>query len=314
MSPAVPGLEVVNPVYNLGNVPVNAMMNGAFELRNTGKAELIVRISKVSCSCTVSDISELRIAPGELASLPFQFKVDGKEGACGSTISLITNDPANHDFVLGIHGFATSIIGLSSRTLYFGTQEANSLPVTKNMRISSGKGSPEGFIAGITIIKPESYVKVSESRMEDNITLSVELLESVPLGLYKDSLKLQFDKYPGYEISIPIVAEIKGHYRARPSSMDFGLINQGETVEKKCRIEKQSPSDSIGVEKISTSLSAIFNTEVEETENDVIVVGRIQLDAQHPIVDGALYIKVSSDDGDYTIRIPVTAVARQNKS
>jgi Protein of unknown function (DUF1573) len=310
MSLGVPELEVFEPVYNFGDVPVNSLQDGSFQLGNSGKAELVVRISKVSCSCTVSDISELRIAPGENASLPFLFKVDGKEGGCGSTILIDTNDPNNPQFTLGIHAFAFSVINLSPPTLYLGSRDVETLPAIARLEITPGNAAPKNLLDGIVIIGPEHHLEINETRTNSSIELSIQLLSDVPLGLYKDSVKIQFKKYANYEIEVPVIAEIKGTYRARPSSMDFGLIQKGEAVEIKCRIKKQYITDSVQILEITSALSSIFEAKVEVTDSEMFIIGTILLSNEQTIIDEAFKIKIASSERDYILRIPVTCVSR----
>ena len=88
--------------FDFGDIKPNAKNEHVFNLKNTGKMDLIIRDVKSSCGCTAVTPSKTKISSGESVPLKVVFDSTGKTGRQNKTITVITNDPKNPSSVLRI--------------------------------------------------------------------------------------------------------------------------------------------------------------------------------------------------------------------
>lgn len=85
-------LTLSKTAIDLGEVTEGAMPVATFEVKNTGKSELVVRKLSAACSCiTVQGFEPL--APGESGTVTLTFNSRGRVGEFEKDAVLITNDP-----------------------------------------------------------------------------------------------------------------------------------------------------------------------------------------------------------------------------
>jgi hypothetical protein len=88
--------------FDFGDIKPNSKNEHTFNLKNTGKMDLIIRDVKSSCGCTAVSPSKNIVASGESVPLKVVFDTTGKSGRQNKTITVITNDPKNPTTVLRI--------------------------------------------------------------------------------------------------------------------------------------------------------------------------------------------------------------------
>ncbi len=88
--------------FDFGDIKPSSKNEHIFNLKNSGKANLIIRDVKSSCGCTAVSPPKNMIASGETVPLKVVFDSTGKSGRQNKTITVITNDPKNPTTVLRI--------------------------------------------------------------------------------------------------------------------------------------------------------------------------------------------------------------------
>lgn len=88
--------------FDFGDIKPNSKVEHTFNLKNTGKRDLLIRDVKSSCGCTAVSPSKNMIASAESVPLKVVFDSTGKSGRQNKTITVITNDPKNPTTVLRI--------------------------------------------------------------------------------------------------------------------------------------------------------------------------------------------------------------------
>lgn len=79
--------------FDFGEMKQGDKKEHTFNLKNSGKSELIIRNVRSSCGCTAVAPSKKVIAPGEVAPIKVTFDSRGKRGRQSKSITVITNDP-----------------------------------------------------------------------------------------------------------------------------------------------------------------------------------------------------------------------------
>jgi hypothetical protein len=88
--------------FDFGDIKPGTKSEHTFNLKNTGKKDLVIRDVKSSCGCTAVSPSKNIIPSGESVPLKVVFDSTGKSGRQNKTITIITNDPKNPTSVLRI--------------------------------------------------------------------------------------------------------------------------------------------------------------------------------------------------------------------
>jgi hypothetical protein len=88
--------------FDFGDIKPNSKNEHIFNLKNTGKKDLVIRDVKSSCGCTAVTPSKNIVPSGESVPLKVVFDSTGKSGRQNKTITVITNDPKNPTSILRI--------------------------------------------------------------------------------------------------------------------------------------------------------------------------------------------------------------------
>lgn len=84
-------VQLIDSVYDFGNVTDGEKIEYSYRFRNTGKNPLIVASAVASCGCTVPEKPEEPIKPGETGFLKVVFNSKGRVGPVTKTITITSN-------------------------------------------------------------------------------------------------------------------------------------------------------------------------------------------------------------------------------
>jgi hypothetical protein len=99
-----PVTSFVEKNWNFGEIKQGDVVKHQFEVKNTGKSELIIRKVKASCGCTAIKPVKTILAPGETTLIAAEFNSRGKSGRQTKTVRIVTNDPKATTTTLMITG------------------------------------------------------------------------------------------------------------------------------------------------------------------------------------------------------------------
>ncbi len=88
-----PILLIENPSYNFGSIKEGETVTNDFVITNTGKSELIIRQTKVTCGCTATKPLKSILSPGESSTIKISFDSTGRSGVQNKLIYVFSNDP-----------------------------------------------------------------------------------------------------------------------------------------------------------------------------------------------------------------------------
>jgi hypothetical protein len=71
----------------------------SFRFKNTGKGNLIVQTASGSCGCTVPEIPEKPLSPGESGFIKVQFNSEGRAGIQEKQVTVVTNTIPNTNII-----------------------------------------------------------------------------------------------------------------------------------------------------------------------------------------------------------------------
>lgn len=88
-----PRIEVSSDYFYFGYMPMNAIVQHVYWVRNTGSDTLRIITVKPGCGCTTAPISKDAIAPGDSAHLKVIFDSKNMTGKMVKDIDIFSNDP-----------------------------------------------------------------------------------------------------------------------------------------------------------------------------------------------------------------------------
>jgi hypothetical protein len=110
--------------FDFGEMQRGSTQSHEFMIRNIGTAPLEVRVSGSSCKCTVGDVDERPIAPGETVPVVLRWTAKTLAGPFRQTASLRTTDPLQPEVELSVEGTVVDVAGLEPQMWYLGRMRA----------------------------------------------------------------------------------------------------------------------------------------------------------------------------------------------
>lgn len=90
--------------FDFGVMHRNTEGEHAFKIRNTGTGPLRLKVTGSTCKCTVGELANDSIAPGEESEIKLSWKTRSVSSEFAQTATIQTNDPNNVEIKLSVHG------------------------------------------------------------------------------------------------------------------------------------------------------------------------------------------------------------------
>jgi hypothetical protein len=200
-----PKAVVDEPLFNFGSMAVGQSMSHKFIIKNEGEVPLEVQKGKTTCKCTLSEMQDNLIPPGESAEVELTWTPKSAQERFGQTATVWTNDPENQEIKLQIEGAANSLISFTGD--YQGSTNwslpimTTTKPVTFSGKIHT-KYLDEFKILGIEADHPgltATYKPLTKEELKEvdaKTGYSVEVTavpDQFPLGGFTERLLLKTD-------------------------------------------------------------------------------------------------------------------------
>ena len=97
----VPKIQLVETLYNFGEITEGVVIKHSFKFKNTGKTPLVITDVQTTCGCTVPTWNKNPIQSDENSDITVEFNSTGKEGKMDKPITIIANTyPVRTEFKL----------------------------------------------------------------------------------------------------------------------------------------------------------------------------------------------------------------------
>ena len=242
-----PSVELDEDDYDFGSMDGHATGTHEFIFRNVGDAPLELEAGATTCKCTLSDIGDGSILPGQSGSVTLEWKGKGLVGPFAQTASILTNDPKKRKVDLRIHGELTAKTRVIPDVLVFSSVMAGH-SAQGDVRIYGYMDEPLD-IAGYEVDDPES-LEVSFSAMSSNEVeeeeyaicgqrMSVTLKPGLPPGPFKRKIRVMTNVEGLEELTIPVEGTISSEisifgagWSAERGVLRFGTLGNAKAVRK----------------------------------------------------------------------------------
>lgn len=112
------------PTYNFGVMAPNAKGQHTFRIKNIGEEPLTLELGATTCKCTLGELKDSSLAPGEQTSVELEWTVSGDKIEFNQKAQLRTNDPAQVAIDLVVTGTVLRDMEIEPKELVFGSVPA----------------------------------------------------------------------------------------------------------------------------------------------------------------------------------------------
>lgn len=156
-----PKIVSEDPVFNFGDRDNVGDVSHSFAISNEGSAPLEIFNVKTSCGCTVAELKDKVLEPGDATTIDATLSLEGREGLQRKTIMVQSNDPLQPALQLIMTGAAVAPIQVEPRMVNFG-RIVDDGEHGQVVTIEAAKKSARFRIAGVEISN-ESLSAVARS-------------------------------------------------------------------------------------------------------------------------------------------------------
>lgn len=207
---------VDGPMYDFGTMSVGDSGEHLFEVRNDGKSNLTLKIGESTCKCTLGNLEQNNLAPGESTQVKLSWVVKTSQDRFSQQAQLLTNDPNLGMIPLTIIGRVIREYEFEPKALTFGSVTPGELidietvlyNYSKNLiKITSSKITDpiidELATIDITPLEKEEFGELHQTASQGfRIKLQVE--SGIPEGNVSQNLVIGFQRFDSEGELVPM--------------------------------------------------------------------------------------------------------------
>lgn len=312
-----PRLTLVEPLKDFGTVPKGHKLDWAFEIKNTGTADLEILSAKPACGCTVADFDKV-IKPGQIGKVSAHVDTQGFAGPISKAVTLETNDPNTPTAQITISAVVKPYVeaypvGYVRYNMLQGDAEKQSVTLYTE--------EDEPFEI-VKIESPQDWIKVEPVKLtgadllpqvgrRDQPQYRLDFTvggEDARVGPLAEKVRIITNSKHQPEYWVSITGVVRPPYRVEPAGINFGEVAPNDSAATRTislRSNNLKTPGSFAVTKVESGVAGI-TADVQPTERpgEFSVTVQVAKDAKPGALDGNVTI-YTSDKAKPTVVIPV---------
>jgi hypothetical protein len=253
-----PRVEVDNEEYDFGEMERNGSGEHAFVITNTGEGDLVLQQGDTTCKCTVSQVTNNRLAPGQKALVTLRWTAESRSDFFEQSAQIFTNDRRRRHIILKVRGKLTRPFVAVPEQLNFGDITAGE---TKTAQTECYVFRPsEAGSLRYELLQPETarYFEVTQEEIshEDferptalrGYRLSVKTKSGLPLGPIRQTIRLRIEGETTEPLDVLIVGRVVGDFafagrdwEGSTRAIRIGVVNKGKSAARTLIISVRGP-------------------------------------------------------------------------
>jgi hypothetical protein len=234
-----PAIEVHPPRFELGDLPQERIEHLTCSVRNAGSDVLLIKQISSDCGCTVAQIPDSSLAPGEAVDLAITFSTRHFSGDVVKTVTLETNDPGSPRTQIVLKAFVRAIVAVTPDELEFGRVTRGTSP-SKTITL---RAAAADTLKVLEVTVPEQMFTTELTREEtpDSIRcyLKVTLRPDAPVGTFNSTARVRTNIRSMVQIPIILKGQIHGFFMAEPGRLSLGQILEGQERTRTIQVTAQ---------------------------------------------------------------------------
>jgi hypothetical protein len=258
-APQGPRAVVVNGErFDFGSMDRFGKGTHEFLIKNEGDAPLELTLGKTTCKCTISDLADNNLAPGETTSVTLEWTVKTGDPQFEQSAEILTNDPSHNPVSVSIYGAVIDTLKAEEPQITLNELSANE-STTVRMRVFAYK-APELKVVDHQWVKAEladhfqvAFEPLTEEELRAKkatagTAVVVKVLPGLPLGQLSQVLKVTFDIPDHDPLEIPLFGSVVSDVSiagpgVTPARLlvNLGTVQSGTAVKRTAYIMFKGP-------------------------------------------------------------------------
>lgn len=312
-----PRLTLVEPLKDFGTVPKGQKIDWAFEIKNTGTADLEILSAKPACGCTVADYDKV-IKPGQIGKVSAHVDTTGFAGPISKAVTLETNDPNTPTAQITI----SAIVKPYVEAYPAGYVRYNMLQGDVEKQSVTLYSEEEAPFEIVSIESPQEWIKVEAKKLEaadvvpqigrkDQAQYRLDFTVGGPdsrVGPLAEKVRVVTNSKHQPEYWISVTGVVRPPFRVDPTGINFGEVAPTDSAATRTislRSNNLKAPGDFSVTKVESGVAGV-TAEVKPTERpgEFSVTLQVAKDAKPGALDGNVTI-YTSDKAKPTVVIPV---------
>jgi hypothetical protein len=317
-----PRLTLTEPVKDFGTVPKGQKIDWAFEIKNTGTADLEILAAKPACGCTVADFDKV-IKPGQTGKVAAHVDTTAFAGPISKAVTLETNDASAPTAQVTI----TAIVKPYVEAYPAGYVRFNMLQGDSEKQTVTLYSEDETPFEIIKVESPQDWIKVDVRKAEGadivpklgragqtqyklDVTIGGPEARLGPLA-EKVHIVTNSKYQPEYWLSISGV--VRPTFRVEPTGVNFGEIAPTDNAATRTvmfRSNDLKQPERFVIDKVESGVAGV-SAAVKPTDRkgEYEVTLQIAKDAKPGALDGSVLVH-TSDSVRPTVTIPIKGTVK----
>lgn len=222
---SAPRVQVDQADHNFGTMEQGRTKSHTFVLRNVGTAPLTLHVLGTSCKCTVGQVTEKPIPPGESGTVTLEWTARVGSGPFRQTASIQTNDPLSSQIELAVHGDVTEAEGIEPSEFMFNTipvgEEKSAQVYLMAMLQDDLSVSEPHLLDPLTAdkfdikVEPIAQAELPNPKAKAGVRITLTAKRELPVGHLHQWLVLKTNLKDGEQLEIPVSGRVVGDIDVR---------------------------------------------------------------------------------------------------
>ncbi len=288
------GVVVIDETeFDFGAMDDDVSMSHEFVFCNEGNATLKLTKGDTTCRCTVVDMEEVLIPPGESAPVKIEWTSNNEAGPYRQTATIFTNDPSRPRVTLTIQGTVMSAVRVDPSDLVFRGLTVDQT-ATAEVRVLSYLA--EDFqIAEHAWDDPKTarnfhvtYRPLSSDELKDEpdvrsgYVVKVTVEPGLPLGPFRQKIHLKTNLEDSPTVEVPVegtvgsdISIVGRGWNEKNGVLTFGTVGSKQGAERRVQLLCRGPLNA----DVAYEIAAVEPSwlEVELGEKTMVNEGRVAL-------------------------------------
>jgi hypothetical protein len=262
--------DVDEPVYQFGAMQRGTTKSHEFIVRNVGKAPLTLRVASTTCKCTIGNVSDAPLPPGESVGVKLEWSALVNPGPFRQSATINTNDPVNPRLELSVEGEVIEATGIYPPDIMFDKVTAGEVKTADvylmaftqdNLKVGepefSNTETRQFFDVSVEPMEPKD---LPNPKAKAGVRVRVATKPGLRLGRFDQWLSLTTNNPDAEKVKIPIIGRVIGSIgiHGRMWNEDQGVLRLGrvkssEGVEAPLNVVIRGP----GAENVKLSVASV---------------------------------------------------------
>jgi len=247
---SLPKAEVLETVFEFGNIERGTSMSHVFKIRNVGQLPLMVEVASTTCKCTVGNLSQEKLGPNEESEVLLEWVAKTGPGPFRHGAVLSTNDPTQSSIHLTVEGQVVESTAMSPPQLIFGTVRSGESTTAslylmsfldQQFQVLDYELSDEAVAKQIEIsITPVDPEELPSPDAVSGVQVTATYLPAKTVGPFRSWLIIKTDLKNAEKLTVPIAGNVVGDISIFGPGWNGpkGLLRMGSFSSGKGRIVK----------------------------------------------------------------------------